>query len=479
MKQIRKRINHFRLLTTGKDFAPGIAAVRKNNGQNLSHLLNERIVFSLLAYRARRKLGASVREIARETGLHPRTVKTTLVNVSDLAYEHDGRWYANEPPDGWFQGAAVQRVEHWSDRYAYVWLFLPRKGATFEVGPRSRRFSLNHAVVWSFLFSLAGDTRVIGNFSVSGLSKMLHGMNRKTLVAILDELSHLGMIERRDLGRRSEIRLLDLTEDHLALFAPRPEPRPHEQEGHTPAPRPTSYNYDFKQDGSDELRELCQKLMPQSYAERAIRATRKLGWDYTDFHINLENSKATSEENVRLGKCPVENFGKFFVTPLEERVHAIEKRERQEEAEARWEEYRNSPAGRKAQDEQNRVIAASPRHRLHCITRESLTDRVRFSDTPIQNILQADQLLKTVSRHCDRFLEGRIKDFQQQVYARQGLLEEVTKLALDKINHYYQRPVLATPEELKVAIDEAIGETVPRMPALFGMSKSHPEAARA
>ena len=470
MRPIRKKIHHLPLLTTAKGgaFEKGIGAARQENGHHpTKHLLHERLVFSLLAYRARRNLGASVREVARETGLHPKTAKVTLSNLSDLAHEHDGRWFANEPPDGWFKSAAINQAKHWSERFAYLWILLPRKGATFQVGDRSRRFTLNHAAVFSLVVSLGGDDGVVRNVTALAIAKMLNGMNRKTVSSVLDDLNHLGLIERRNLGTRLAIRLLQFKDEHYELFAP-PSQRPiPAEEITTTTPRPTSNKYQFKDDGLDDYRRLCEGLLPQSYAERAIRAARVLGWDVIDFQLKLENSKHESEENVRNGKCAFENFGKYFILPLEERVAAIKVEEQKEESEQRRREYLNSPEGRKSIAEREKAVAADPLHKLHSVDAKSLTDRVRFDDNPLKNYQQADRMLARVRKHCRSFIDAKGWLHQKTVDESGNLSHRIMGRGLSKINQHYQQPVLATPDEFRTAIDEAIVETEPAMDPLF------------
>ena len=481
MKQIRKKTNHLPLLTTarGGAFERGIGAARVENGQHpTKHLLHERLVFSLLAYRARKGLGASIREVARETGLHPQTAKATLSNLSDLAHEHDGRWFANEPPEGWFRPANNQ-ANHWSERYAYMWLLLPRKGVTFQVGDRSRRFTLNHAAVFSLLVSLAGENGVVRNVTVLGLAKMLNGMNRKTVSSMLDDLVHLDLIKRRDLGSPLALRLLPFEDEHYNLFAP-PSQRPVPPEEITVTPtRPTTNKYEFKDDGLDEYRRFCEGLMPQSYAERAIRAARVLGWDVIDFQLKLEDAKHESERNVRAGKCPVENFGKYFSVPLEERVASIREQERREEAEQRRLEYLNSPEGQKAMAEQREAAAADPLHNLHSVDEKSVTDRVRFIANPATNYQEAERLLKKVGQHCRKFISGKRLGVQEEMDELGNLRAKIMKKALAAVNSRYQQEVRATPAELMTAIDEALSETEPTMPLLFGVVPEAMEVANA
>jgi hypothetical protein len=481
MKQIRRKINHLPLLTTarGGAFEQAIGAARIENGHHpTKHLLYERLVFSLLAYRARIDLGASVREVARETGLHPETAKATLTNLSDLAHEHDGRWYANEPPEGWFR-LANNQAKHWSEHFAYMWLLLPRKGTTFQVGDRSRRFNLNHATVFSLLVSLAAENGTVRNVTALAIAKMLNGLNRKTVSSVLDDLVHLSLIERRDLGSPLVLRLLPFKDEHYELFASPSQRSVPPEDITAPASRPTTNKYDYKDDGFDEYRRLCEGFMPQSYAERATRAAKVLGWDTIEFQLKLEDAKDESEENVRTGKCAIENFGKYFIMPLEERVNAIKEQERKEEAEERRRAYLASPEGRKAMAEQEKAAAADPLHNLHSVDAKSLTDRVRFSDNPIHNHREAERILSKVGHHCRKYVATKRLGTQEEVDTITGLRHKIMRMALAAINGYYQQEVKASPAEFEKAIDRAILETEPAMKPLFGEASEIMEVANA
>lgn len=481
MKDIRKKINHIPLLTPARGgvFQRGIAAARTENDHHpTKHILHERIVFSFLAFRARIGLGSSAREISRETGMHPQTVRSTLSNLSDLAHEHDGRWFANEPPDGWFTAAASRKVDHWSQRFAYSWLLFPRKGAKFLVGDRSRRFSLNHAVVYSLLVSFSNENDIIHNLTILSLSTMLH-MHRKTVASVLDDLGRLGLVERLDFGARLAIKLLPMKEEHLELFSP-PSRNPEVEHAPSVSPaRPVSNKYQYKDDGLDAYRRLCEGLLPQSYAERAIRAARVLGWDTSTFHLKLEDSKHESEENVRSGKCAVENFGKYFILPLEERVAAIKEAERRAEAEQRREDFLASPEGRKAVADQREAAAADPLHNLHSVDAKSVTDRVRFSENPMRNYQEAELCCGRVRKHCRAFIQTKGWLHQKTLDESGDLSHRIMRRGLSKINQYYQQPVLATPEVFTAAIDSAILQMEPSMPLLFRAVSEPMEVANA
>ena len=207
--------------------------------------------------------------------------------------------------------------------------------------------------------------------------------------------------------------------------------------------------------------------MAQSYAERVIRAVRFLGWSLTDFHLHLENRKKDSEDNVKSGKCAVENFGKFYVTPLEERVAAIEKDRRLAEAEQRRIDFLSSPEGKEAEAERKAAIAADPLHPLHTVDHESILSRVRFAPEPSKNWREAERLKSKVHSHCHSYAGTLGLGIQQSVDKTGDLVCMIQKNALAKLNGYYQQEELAVPEQFQEAVDEAIRKVEPRMPLLF------------
>ena len=466
MKAIRTKIDHIPLLTVAKGgaFESGIVAARAEHGHcHTKHLLQERVIYSLLAYRSRKGLGASVREICRTTGLHHKTVRITLNNLSDFIHEHGGKWFANQPPQDWFRTVPDHTVTHWSEQYAYVWLLLPRHGAKFQVGQRDRRFSLSHAVVYSYLRSLADEHGIVRGFTVAGLSKLLNDINPKTIKSILGDLASLELLVQK----QKSVKLLPFKERHLSLFAPPKKLAADIKEEPKSALRPKSNEYEMKNDGFDEHRRLCQTFMAQSYSERVIRAVRFLGWSLTDFHLHLEDRKKDSEDNVKSGKCRVENFGKFYTKPLEERVAAIEKDRRLAEAEQRRIDFLSSPEGKEAEAERKAAICADPLHPLHTVDHESILSRVRFAPEPSKNWREAERLKSKVHSHCRSYVGALGLGTQQSVDKTGDLVCMIQKNALAKLNGYYQQEELAVPEQFQEAIDEAIRKVEPRMPLLF------------
>jgi hypothetical protein len=182
---------------------------------------------------------------------------------------------------------------------------------------------------------------------------------------------------------------------------------------------------------------------------------------------HLENRKKDSEDNVKSGKCAVENFGKFYVTPLEERVVSIEEERKRAEAEQRRIDFLSSPEGKETEKKRKAAIAADPLHPLHTVDHESILSRVRFAPEPSKNWREAERLKNKIHRHCHSYVRTLGLDTQQSVDKTGDLVCMIQKNALAELNGYYQQEELAVPEQLQEAIDEAIRIVEPRMPLLF------------
>ncbi len=463
------QLKRFRLLTPSKDggFTSAVIAARQENGKtHTSHLLNERIVYSFLGYRSRHQSGASIREIVRETTLHKKTVAKALNNLPHLVHQHDGLWFANEPPADWFCPRTYETAKHWSDRIAYVTLYLPRKKATAN----GHRFGLNHTAVFSYILSFTKRSNPTMALSINFLSTLLNGLNRKTVSSVLKDLKKIGMIRYTQCGARLEIEFLKLTDSHLDLFQRQPD-RTKAQTPAAPQNQPVSNKYEFKDDRFDDYRKICEPLMPQSFAERAIVVGRYFGWDLDEFGSKVRDQKRRSDDNVRAGKCKVSNFGKFFVTPFEEQMRSLEKKRRHEEAVERDLAFRASPEGKKAQAEEDEKVTADPLHPLHEMNQESLTSRVQFSDVPLDNYHEADRVLGKVHRHCSRFATANFVGTQKQVDEGSKLSRKILGTALVMLDGQGKEKALATAAQLEVAIDEAISEVQSDMKPLFGVAR--------
>lgn len=474
-----KTLKRIKLLTPTATFRKNIATARQaNNQHNLKHLIHERLVFSFLAFRSRKGKAVSLREICRETGLHPTTAKTAVRNLAALVHKRGGKWLATEPPQELFRHRTpTGPVEHWADKLAYTTLYLPRKGAKILCQGKSRRFGLNHSAVFSFIISRARQRgNVIRHFTYAGQAAML-GLDVKTVKSAVDDLVNVGLIHREDLGRSSDITLLPLTREHLMLLQPtskRKEIRPSK----TPVP-PTPVAYILKGDPFDEYRLLCERRMIQQHAEEAILKARRMGIGFDGFEDRLERAWKCHEDNVAAGKVTKGNFGKYFSVWLGSELEKLKKQEKQEEDAERLRELRKTPEGQAAEAERQKAIAADPTHYLHSVSRESITDRVRFSDNALTNLREMDMIRSQLHRSITNFLAPKHLPTQQEVDESGNMHQRLLARALKKLNHYYLTPIRATGDEFRAAIDEAIRVTYPTMTPIWATAEKKTEVAHA
>ena len=359
-----------------------------------SSLFHERLVFSHLGYCDRVGRAASKRQIAEETGLSPRTVDKSLSALGSMVIiNNKKKWSPITPDSDWFGTIKNSNGEHWYDTLQYLKLYLPRKGAMIRYEKTTKRFGLFHAAVYSQLISLPSPYT-----SETGLSTLLNGINRKTIGTVLNDLDHLGLVNREKVGNRIRVQLLPLTDNHLLLF--RPIPKGEKIEVKQPKPPADPNNYEFKGDVYDDWRKLCQGLMPQIYAEKAIEISVELMESYDCFHEFLVNTKKWHEDNRKKGKVTRGNFGRFFVVLYEakqnKRIEDEEKKRKTQELHEYWEseEYQ-------AQVEaEEKAAAADPLHKNHLFGVDSITSRVCFDpDNFFKNQQEAQRLIDQFHRH--------------------------------------------------------------------------------
>ncbi len=461
-----KKTKHLKLLTPTARFTENIGIVRQANNQNRQkHLFHERLVFSFLAFRSRKNLTASLREICRETGLHPNTARAAIGNLTGAVTQQGGKWIAVEPPEGWFRRRTVAHpFEHWSDSYSYTTLFLPRKGAKILHEGKSRKFGLNHAAVFSLILSRSRQSGgIVRNFTFAGLATML-GLNSKTVKTVVDDLVKVGLVHREAVGRSSDLILFPLTDEHLALFQPTPKREKSVSAEQPVQPTPTAYI--LKGDDYDDYRLVCKPLMPQKYAEEAIRSARRLGIDIDGFEARLARARKCHENNVASGKVTTGNFGVYFTRWLQTEVDRRERQERQEQEIERHQAYQETPEGKAAEAQRRKAIAADPLHREHTVSEQSILARVRFSEAPLMNLREVDKFTAALRRHIKEYLAPKHLPTQKEVDATATLHHRILAAALKKLNHYYQQSVLATGDQFREAIDDVIRQHVEGMKPL-------------
>lgn len=447
-----KTLKRFKLLTLTEPFRSAITSTRTANGQTRpKRYLNERIVFSFLAYQSRTKTGATINQIVRETRLHKKTVNKTLVNLEDRIHSHDGRWFSNEPPEGFVATVDGLDGDHWSDRCQYMMFFPPCNEASIQSPNSQRRFGVKHAVVFSLIVSFTKRVNPSSRLSMELVSK-LSDISRKTVSSIFGDLLELGMIQYEKQGIR-----LSLRDEHLTLFQKREKSTQEVKTGTSPADIPKS-KYELKGDPFDDYRRVCQPLFPQCHAERAIAISRQLRFDLSDFENQLRIAKGLSDDNVKAGKCAYPNLGKFFVNRLQKMLDERERIEREEEDERRRQEYLNSPEYQQKMAEREQQARADPLDVYHQVKPESITDRVLLSDSPMGNRQQAEKIIRKVALHCRDFMAKKSLPTQKEVDARNDLRRHVLKNALSRFNGCYGTETLASQEQLEEAIDAVLSE---------------------
>lgn len=461
-----KRLKVLQPNRDGAFTASVVAARREHDRHHRKHLLHERLVYSLLAYRSRHKCGATVAEITKETALHKTSVKHSLRGLSDLIHNHDGKWYANEPPEGWF--AKDRDADHWSDTLRYTMLYLPRKGATIN----NRRFTLNHSFVFSLVVSFTKKWNPTDRVSIALLSTLLHDMNRKTVSRILGDLVSAELITCDQRGARQVIKRLPLTEHHLTLFDPHNTPKQNRDTRPSKVERPKSNKYEFKEDGFDNHRRACEGLMPQSYAEEAVVKARHLRLSLDDFDGHLHDAKKISDKNVLDGKCGHPNLGRFFVNRLDTLLKEQQRIAKEAEAEQRRDEYLNSREYKEQTARRYEEAGADPMHEWHEPNEDSVLARVRFSENAVINRREYDGFIKKLHQRCSAYVAGKKMVGQSAIDATATLKRYILKPALKAVNHHYRKDTFASAEEFTAMIDTELC-------AIDGMSPLNLEVAHA
>lgn len=454
-----KKLKRFRLLRPDPKggFGHAINAAKQESGERpTTQPFNELVVYSLLASRAKSGSGASVGEIVRATSLHKVTVNKALAALPDLVHRHNGRWCANEPPNGWFRTSDKLTGDHWVDHFLYMHIFVPRKGAVVPDPSGPRRFGFSHALVFSVIVSYVGKSNTTERLSVRYISKLLLGVNRKTVARVLADLRTLGIIDYEGRGVRLAITLQPLTDEHLNLFEPMVLPASGERPTATTSARPLTNKYEFKSDLFDEHRRLCEPLMVQNYAEQAIDLARRMDMGLAKFEGELVRARSLHDRNVKGGKCSFPNFGKFFVNRLHSQW-AEAKRIRVEEEEARkLEEWVNSPEYKAAQAKRRKQAEADPLHPEHTPDMTSVLHRVKFADDPRKNVRQYEKLSRRLYRHCRSFIEAKKLGYQETFDATGNLVANIMKIALSAVNDHYGQETFANGDEFRQAIDDAL-----------------------
>jgi len=452
-------LSHFKLLAATPSFADRIVAAG-----SAASILQARLVFSWLAHRSRIGVGASARDICRNTGLHPQTVAEATKGLSGLVECQETGWVALKPPDGLFSPFTPNQSQHWSDHIAYMMFFPPQKGAKITYPETTRRFGVNHAVIWSFLHRKAKDG-VVRRFTVAGAAAMF-ALDEKTVTSVLADLLWLRLIDREDLGRCSDITVLPLTDDHLSLFQQKPESEAKQIEPIAKKPRPAVEPFTYPGDQWDTCRRLCDGLMPQQKAEGAIQKAQRLRDTPEVFEATFRHAKKWHDKNLLSGKVAKGNFGKYLNACFEKRIETAETQEREAARRERIEAYYNSREYRQKRADEEKAAAANPLHPHFEPSQDAVLARVRFDPRQITNIREWDRFGTAINRLIKNFVRGKHLTTQEEVDATGDLRHRILKQALASLNGYYRQPVLATAEQFQTEIDAAIRTVAPGMQLL-------------
>ena len=458
-------MKHFKLLTPTPAFAERIAS-----SVHASSLLHSRLVYSWLAFRSRLDLGASTRGIGEDVGLHPKSVASAIRSLGDLVQRRSNEWIAAQPPESLFIPMKLdEQPNHWADCIAYTMLYLPRKGAKIQYAATVRRFGLNHAIVWSFLLSNSKNKGVIRNFTFAGAGK-LFDLDPKTVRSIVDDLVWLKLVSREDCGRCSDLTILPVTNDHLALFEPKPlSPERKKVEPVEKQPRAVRPNYELQNDIWDLCRRLCEPLIPQKTCESIIVNAIRLGDTPEVCFSSIAEAKERHEANILSGKVAKGNFAKFVSACFETRIHKLEERLKEEEEERKRDEYLSSDGFRAKQKKLEQEAAADPMHPRHILSQDGILDRVSFSGNGVNAYVASYNFMLSLKKHIRQFLKSAnpllLSDDETKHVDKIEAL--IMKPALASLNRYYLQPQKASFTEFEQAIKTAMSKHTPGIPPLF------------
>ncbi|TWU08895.1 hypothetical protein CA54_41340 [Symmachiella macrocystis] len=447
---LMQKVAYLKLLTEEKhgEFRKRLTLTRPNKW------FYERVVFSYLAYRSRIGTGATVRKIAKETSISPRTVSTALKNLNSLVAKNGRTVSLNDPDPQWFLPLENHEGEHWSDGCCYVGLLVPRKAAKITYRQVERRFGINHSAVFSILISLSGKSAYTLT-TATGISTLLNGIHRKTISSVLVDLDQLGLITRETFGDRMRVNLLDIKESHLDLFRLQPERQKIEKKEPTP---PADRNeYELRGDGYDERRRVCIGLMTQRMAEQAIELSKELNETDDQFLEFFSQIKARDQKNRESGKQARSNIGAFLISCYKGRVEAIRQARAEQEALESHQQWLRSDEFQEQQRREQEDAAADPLHKRHVLTTDSILERVKFDGHAIRNHQAAASLLNDYERHLRNFMVR--DDHVDPLIVRQLSLKVARShlcLVLADLNHHYTQKTWASTAEFVAGINRVL-----------------------
>ena len=437
-----KDFEYVRLLTPTIRFTELVTAHRPQ-----ASILNARLVYSWLAYRDRLGLGASLRSVRREVGLHPGTSRQSLTDLGQLVERRGNDWYALEPAADLFYPRKAKSFQHWSDGLAYSVLFLPKKGAVITYPEKEVRFGLHHALIWSHIVRSLKKNPVVKRFTVGGVSA-LYSISENTVRSVLADLVWLKLITRIDKGSHSEIRPHEPKGDLLNLFRKKTQ----QPTGTVVEPverKPRAYQH--RNDGWDTCRQLCHGLMIQVVADELITMAKMLAETPEEFRAEFARLRKAYDANKKAdGK-----FGAYVRTAYQNRLSeraALQRRHAEEERIATLMANTDFIALR---EERQRAAANDPLHEYFSYSETAVFDRVDLGRNPYVGL---DRVVGPLHRHIRGHVDSHHRDLPLQAGIDKVMSDKqkVMRMALAAVNHHYGKSSRATTEEFRVAIDDAL-----------------------
>jgi len=437
-----KEFEYFRLLTPTVRFTELVTSQRPQ-----ASVLNARLVYSWLAYRDRLGLGASLRSIRREVGLHHETTRQSLTDLGHYVEQRGNDWYAVEPAANLFHPRKAKSLQHWSDGLAYSVLFLPRKGAVVTYPDTKVRFGLNHALIWSHIVRSLKKAPVVKRFTVGGVSA-LYGISENTVRSVLADLVWVKLITRIDKGSHSEIQPHVPKGDLLTLFRQKTQ----QSTGTVVEPverKPRAYQP--RNDDWDTCRQLCHGLMIQVVADELVAMAKEVAETPDDFRAEFKRLRKLYDANKKAdGK-----FGAYIRTAYQNRLSeraALQRRHAEEERIATLMANTDFIALR---EKRQRAAACDPLHEDFSYSETAVFNRVDLGSNPYVGL---DRVVGPLHRHIRGHVDSHHKDLPLQAGIDKVMSDKqkVMRMALAAVNHHYGKSSRATTEEFRVAIDDAL-----------------------
>lgn len=145
----------------------------------------ERVVYSYLVWRIKKKSSAKTADIQNGTGLSWNSVANSLKKLEHygLAEKGNAGYLAREPQEetaGWFPRRQCDSIQ-WFDHFAYVWVPIPSDNGSALL---DRPITLLESYVWSYYQTAKGDK------SIRNISRMT-GVSREKISATLKKCKAL------------------------------------------------------------------------------------------------------------------------------------------------------------------------------------------------------------------------------------------------------------------------------------------------